>query len=58
MTETCDECGGTGTLDEYVCCGQYLETGECCATIYGSANLMLEYEECPYCGGSGEIETT
>lgn len=41
----CSTCGGQGM----VCCGRYLDSGECCAAMDGGASM----EPCPGCGGSG-----
>lgn len=30
---------------ELRCCGQYLETGECCASTYGVDRLILEEDD-------------
>jgi hypothetical protein len=41
----CATCGGTGA----VCCGQYLDTGECCSALYGTDRL----QPCPDCPAEG-----
>lgn len=41
----CSTCGGQGM----VCCGRYLDSGECCAAMDGGASM----EPCPGFGGSG-----
>ena len=47
--EECGECRGEGR----VCCGNYLDTGECCCALYGEDRL----DPCPTCHGTG-IEPT
>jgi hypothetical protein len=46
-TSECPDCGGDGQA----CCGDVLDTGECCAALYGTDRLV----PCPTCGGSGAL---
>lgn len=59
----CNDCDGHGWVIgegyELGCCGNVLESGECCAAKYGEANLVpvpvQEQVACPTCLGAGEI---
>jgi len=59
---SCPSCRGEGHLAppdwDMVCCGNFLDSGECCTAVYGSANLVMVpvFEACPTCGGKGYIE--
>ncbi len=56
----CPHCRGSGFVSqrEERCCGNYLDSGECCAAIHGTANIIVEFEEteCGPCRGTGEID--
>ena len=53
----CPECMGTGVdiENDLDCCGNYLDTGECCAAIHGTANLVpVQIQvQCAACEGLG-----
>jgi DnaJ-class molecular chaperone len=56
----CPVCDGTGrqTYDDVDCCGNYLDTGECCAAIYGTDRLIpIQIDDvCYMCDGTGEVD--
>lgn len=46
---TCPDCNGSGVVMGPVCCGDFLDSGECCGfPNYG-------YEPCERCDGDGHI---
>lgn len=55
----CPACDGTGVVgvDDVDCCGSYLDTGECCAALYGTSRLVQVVipEPCPNCLGAGKV---
>ena len=61
LCPTCDGDGSvyTGHVD-YVCCGDVLLSGECCAAVWGGQNLVpVEVTApCPDCRGSGEMQVS
>jgi hypothetical protein len=56
----CEACDGQGALMdmESECCGNYLDSGECCAAIYGTANLIPVQVPipCGLCGAKGTVD--
>jgi hypothetical protein len=52
--EICSICGGDGIIDrmEMVCCGHYLEDGQCC----GNFMPDMDKDICWQCRGNGIVE--